>query len=81
MSTNGRWRRLGDLPNDSTMKRRILAAGLWWYFAWYAVALIGHTIGAAALWEAAPFVGLLVGLAASLRANISPRATRHEPAT
>ena len=63
------------------MKRRILAAGLWCYFAWYAVALIGHTISAQVVWEAAPVVGVLVGLTVALRVNMSPRRTHREPAT
>ena len=63
------------------MKRRILAAGLWCYFAWYAVALVGHAISAPVAWEAAPVVGVLVGLAVALRMNMSPRSTRRETAT
>lgn len=80
MSTNGRWRRPRG-QSTIPLKLRILAAALWCYFAWYGVALTGHTIGGPVVWATAPVIGVLVSLAVALRVHISPRSTRDAPAT
>lgn len=72
---------VGRRVDHPTMQRRILASGLWCYFAWYAVALIGHAISAPVVWGAAPVVGVLVGLAVALRVSRSPRSKGREPVT
>lgn len=45
-------------PDDASMKKRILATGLWFFAGWYAGAIVAWVIGIDAP------MGLLVGIAA-----------------
>lgn len=58
---------IGPRMNDHAMKKRALAALLWFYAMWYAGAMIAHVLGVS------PVLGPILGAAAAAIVAVDPR--------